>query len=586
MTTSKRGYEAMGAKTDKPRRRQVLSAALAMSMGAAGAWMMYLLLHNNQAYSGVLDTSVLFYEAQRSGILPKSNRIWWRGDSGMFDKTRDGRSLVGGYYDAGDTPKFGLPLAVAFTQIAWSLLDFGDGYNWDQTWRTKDAIKWATDYMIKCHTGEYEFYAQVGNGEAEHGVWKRPEDMLWQNHRVGYMVNKTHPGSDVVGATAAAMASASLVFKHSDPGYAKELVWRAQQLYHFGNSHQGFYSEQIPDAKIFYRSSQYKDDLAWGALWLHKATGQRWYIDEAKKHIDGLLQWTFPYHPTLDWNFVGHPVCLMLYKETREWKYKKCVEDFLDRWIGFPKTPRGLSYVRGHHHTSLRNNANAAMMAFAYAKDMQDLGESMHKARRYECWALSQINYMMGEGGRSFIVGYGNNFPKRPHHRGASCPTTPGQCSWWQYGSDRYNPQVLTGALVGGPDTHDGYLDDRTNWIQSEVALDYNAGLMGALARIQTHVHRGGFNQCNYNGQGTQAGGLNKGALIGGIVLALVAAVVGVSVFTIHRRRAAQRSAEDASDAVVATSEVYEMAEEGTTTEAATAETAETASQKESEVVS
>jgi len=41
--------------------------------------------------------------------------------------------------------------------------------------------------------------------------------------------------------------------------------------------------------------------------------------------------------------------------------------------------------------------------------------------------AISQANYLLGDSGRSFVVGFGNNPPTRPHHRGASCPAVPGR---------------------------------------------------------------------------------------------------------------------------------------------------------------
>jgi endoglucanase len=43
---------------------------------------------------------------------------------------------------------------------------------------------------------------------------------------------------------------------------------------------------------------------------------------------------------------------------------------------------------------------------------------------------------------------------------------------------------VLYGALVGGPDRSDAYADNRGDYIQNEVATDYNAGFTGALARM------------------------------------------------------------------------------------------------------
>ena len=50
-------------------------------------------------YDDVLMKSILFYEAQRSGKLPDSNRIPWRGDSALNDRGDNGEDLTGGWYD-------------------------------------------------------------------------------------------------------------------------------------------------------------------------------------------------------------------------------------------------------------------------------------------------------------------------------------------------------------------------------------------------------------------------------------------------------------------------------------------------------
>jgi hypothetical protein len=34
--------------------------------------------------------------------------------------------LVGGYYDAGDNVKFGLPMAFTVTMMSWSVLEYGN----------------------------------------------------------------------------------------------------------------------------------------------------------------------------------------------------------------------------------------------------------------------------------------------------------------------------------------------------------------------------------------------------------------------------------------------------------------------------
>lgn len=52
----------------------------------------------NYNYSEVLEKSLLFYEAQRSGVLPPDNRIPYRGDSFLTDQGHDGEDLSGGYF--------------------------------------------------------------------------------------------------------------------------------------------------------------------------------------------------------------------------------------------------------------------------------------------------------------------------------------------------------------------------------------------------------------------------------------------------------------------------------------------------------
>ena len=65
-----------------------------------------------------------------------------------------------------------------------------------------------------------------------------------------------------------------------------------------------------------------------------------------------------------------------------------------------------------------------------------------------------------------------------------SCPDRPQVCDYSALNSPNPNPQVLYGALAGGPDQYDNYQDDRNNYQCNEVAIDYNAGFQGALAGI------------------------------------------------------------------------------------------------------
>jgi endoglucanase len=47
----------------------------------------------------------------------------------------------------------------------------------------------------------------------------------------------------------------------------------------------------------------------------------------------------------------------------------------------------------------------------------------------------------------------------------------------------------LLGAVVGGPNKDDLFFDERTDWSQTEVALDYNAPFQGLMAyQISTNA--------------------------------------------------------------------------------------------------
>lgn len=102
-----------------------------------------------------------------------------------------------------------------------------------------------------------------------------------------------------------------------------------------------------------------------------------------------------------------------------------------------------------------------------------------------------QVDYILGQNPArtSYMVGFGNRYPLHVHHRGSSLPATrdhPGRISCndgFQYLYSRSpNPNLLVGAIVGGPDSGDGFSDDRNNYRQSEPATYINAPFVGALA--------------------------------------------------------------------------------------------------------
>lgn len=68
---------------------------------------------------------------------------------------------MGGYYDAGDNVKFGLPMAFTTTLLAWSVIEFDTSMK-NQLEHAKDAVRWGADYLLKAATATPDaLYVQV-----------------------------------------------------------------------------------------------------------------------------------------------------------------------------------------------------------------------------------------------------------------------------------------------------------------------------------------------------------------------------------------------------------------------------------------
>ncbi|MCY9399216.1 glycoside hydrolase family 9 protein [Bacillus haynesii] len=439
----------------------------------------------SQNYAELLQKSILFYEAQRSGKLPESSRLNWRGDSALEDGKDVGHDLTGGWYDAGDHVKFGLPMAYSAAVLSWSVYEYRDAYEAaGQLDAILDNIRWATDYFIKAHTGRYEFWGQVGNGAQDHAWWGPAEVMPMK--RPAYKIDAACPGSDLAGGTAAALASASIIFKPTDASYSNKLLAHAKELYDFADRYRGKYSDCITDAQQYYNSwSGYKDELTWGAVWLYLATGDQKYLDKA---LASVSDWgdpaNWPYRWTLSWDDVTYGAQLLLARLTNDSRFTASVERNLDYCsTGYKNngsterityTPGGLAWLE--QWGSLRYASNAAFLAFVYSDWVKDAG----KAKRYRDFAVQQMNYMLGDNPqqRSFIVGYGTNPPRHPHHRTA-------HGSWADHMNVPENHRhTLYGALVGGPGRDDSYRDETNDYVSNEVAIDYNAAFTGNVAKM------------------------------------------------------------------------------------------------------
>ncbi|KAL7183197.1 hypothetical protein ACSBR1_041806 [Camellia fascicularis] len=472
-------------------------------------------------YGQALTKSILFFEAQRSGYLPSTQRVQWRGHSGLNDGKASGVDLVGGYYDAGDNVKFGLPMAFTITMMSWSIVEYGRQMAASgELSHAMEAVKWGTDYLIKAHPHPYVLYGEVGDGNTDHYCWQRPEDMT--TSRQAYKIDPNNPGSDLAGETAAAMAAASVVFRHHNPSYANELLTHAQQLFEFADKYRGKYDSSITVAQKYYRSvSGYADELLWAAAWLYKATNNQYYLSYLGNNGDSLggtgwamteFGWDVKYAGVqtlvaklLMGGRAGH------YAPVFE-QYKEKAEFFMCSCLGkgtrnAQKTPGGLIFRQRWNNLQFVTSASFLLTVYSdyltsARKNLKCASGSVSPSELLS-FAKSQVDYVLGDNPRatSYMVGYGNNYPQQVHHRASSIVSFKdnpsfvscrgGYATWFSRKAS--DPNLLTGALVGGPDAYDNFADQRDNYEQTEPATYNNAPLLGILARL--HGGHSGYNQ-------------------------------------------------------------------------------------------
>ncbi len=440
-------------------------------------------------YTEALSLSTDFFYAQYSGDLWDGFPISWRGDSALQDGTDVGVDLTGGWYDAGDHVKFGLPMAYATTVLAWGAIDFGDSYRAADSYDDLlDHLQWTTDYFLRAYddrgtadVSDDIFYAQVGDPYADHSYWGAPENMAMS--RPAYAVTASNPGSEVTAETAAAMAATSIVMREAgQTALADELIASAEKLFEFADTYRGDYHDAIPVVSEFYRSySGYNDELAWAASWLYQATGTADYLAKAKTLFYGNT------HTSFSWDDKAMGTAALLAKQTGDWLYFSDLNEHLN-WLSSRPTVQGTSTNDGLSFISeWGSNRYAAASAFImtqYADALyrrSETGDADEAAKALD-FAVAQVDYVLGDNSadQSFLVGFGNNFPLNPHHRAAS-------------GQGEYDPgnnlHTIYGAMVGGPiNTNGEYNDVRHDYQSNEVAVDYNAGFSGAVAGILSHI--------------------------------------------------------------------------------------------------
>jgi endoglucanase len=484
-------------------------------------------------YAEALQKSIYFYDAEKCGFTGTS-RLEWRGpchledaavpltttdtnlSAGFIDANRaildpdgDGTmNLIGGYHDAGDHVQFGLPQGYSASTLAWGLIEFKQAFidtgNYDHM---VEVVKYFTDFFLRCSFkdagGNVVAYCyQTGDGSVDHAYWGPPELQDPEGLKVIGQTGVTYPrpawfaypeipGSDVCAQAAASLAAMYLIMSDTDPVlmpiHACKMPGRCMSLLSstgvrripavitvlimiMMNCHgpqpgctrpqaicpiSTILQHRMRRATTPVICNAYSDSRAipgsisgctagWDAVW----SGMFVRLSVLFPENDAFDDWA-------RWN--------LEYWSGGEVPHED--ESMGGGYLAY--SPGGFGVI--NTWGSARYNTVAQLCALIYGKH--------HTRTDFAEWARGQMNYIMGDNplNKFYIVGYRYNWVQHPHHRAAHGSFTNSMVD------PEEHRHTLWGALASGPDTEDKHIDLVSEYAYNEVAVDYNAGFVGAL---------------------------------------------------------------------------------------------------------
>lgn len=443
-------------------------------------------LSQTRDYVSLHNLLIKFYGYQRAGLKsgscynlnPNFSNASHGGDN------YNGNALDGGWYDAGDYVKFGMNLSYS----VYCLLKgydffpnaYDDKYKWDHSSGADNIpdilnqVKFATDYMMKAVINDQTIILDVGFAEDEHDTW----GVEYPSGRSGDQIY-TCSGADIPLTYAACLALMSTVYRKHDADYADQCLEKAKtaftvgrRKYEQGGDNNLFSNPQLKRGAPLYdypkdeNTKQYigrsiNDRLVAAGVELYRATndGDPVYKQYAQKTIIGVT------------NCMGYADIGPL-ASFEAWRQGLvATAGALAYNVGFLETKIKSSgkfagvYQNSGWGTAREIGSAAFEFALAYVTASTDDSRTkyLNLTKKHVDWVAF--------GSQSYIVGFGNNAPKSIHYR-----------------SNRSGP---AGGLVSGPDGDGNWQDNGDDAQYCEVAIDYNAGITGAVAFLRAYENPG-----------------------------------------------------------------------------------------------
>jgi len=458
-----------------------------------------------EQYKKALWMVTRMYGGQRSGVGPNWLIMEHTNPAYRTSFTQDadaGRNLEGGWFDCGDHVLFGQTfffsaymLALAYDMFPTGFHDLYHGKDYSDYVESKDwsiaggkpngipdlleELKYATDWIIKATPNGTTFYFEKGEGDYDHKQWVTAGKMSSLQTSDGGEPRKMwkDPNDGVMASFAAATLSImSRIYRKYDAAYADSCLAHAKNAYAYAKSHKnnsagaasgGYYGSHKDPATVFVTA----------ASEMFLTTDDNTYkSDIVKSDVKGSFH-VLDYSNSHD---LAAYAAARAVEADKAAHLKLMLDEFVSKYTNSSNINGEKVTTLGGGWGQLRYAGNTAFVAALYSLETN--------TNQYDQFIYNQIDYVLGSNTakQSFVVGFCEGCTKaasKPHHRNVFLrDDNPDDNEKNQMTIPERNKYF--GYLVGGNRNSGSYVDDVNSYQNTEGGIDYNAGLLGALAYV------------------------------------------------------------------------------------------------------
>jgi endoglucanase len=261
------------------------------------------------------------------------------------------------------------------------------------------------------------------------------------------------------------MAMAARYFRPYDKEYANLCLKAALKSYEYLIIHPEYKEFRQPELRTGTYTANDRPARLWAAAELWETTGEIRFLADFEKQI---MQFNDKFNLSWDWGNVNNLGVITYLKSTKSGK-DKTIEDMLAKRViavadSIVEISQKDSYARPYDRYMWGCNGTVARESLTLF-----LANKLNKKDVYEQTAISILDHLFGRNyyGRSYVTGLGYRPPMEPHDR--------------RSGGDSI-VEPWPGYIVGGGHTPTDWKDEWRNFMTNEIAINWQASLVYALA--------------------------------------------------------------------------------------------------------